>query len=866
MNVRLEEVVSSSGPVAGSVQDVVAGTKQSSSSIPTVPTARETRLVAGIVFLSALAVTLIFHWSASPPHRALCFDARQYFSNTQQVCEFLLSLYKGHPDLSLITSKAFAEAILSDGPVFPGFFGALFSLAFRVPTINDWHTLQFIQSVMHSLSAAMACVLGVRLTGTPKLGLLSGLLWGLYPAAIFWSGVFYTETTVVFFVLLFLTLLSSRSPKILMSVLCGVAAGAVILLKPALAPAAALSCLTLWVNKRAIIAMAVGALLTIAPWAVYTKMTTGQARFTAYRNPSFNLAMGADTEVDGCYVWPGTPLTTMFAADECSIAFPISQWKYHTGDCLRMSARKLTCIFGLMSNDLRQSYFGLSPSALNPLHQVLILFGYAGLLLFAFGGFLKQDHWRRRVGISLFIFVAGHATYILFTPTARYGFTAVPMLCVFASFAIACLMKKQHLPGKRGRIIAGVALACLFPLLLFGETLARQWEPHEVSHAVSVGQTAVKLLDLTAVPAPRNLTSSFLMVDGDDGLTAAEVSINGKILNRKLVHLRKFNSKVYDRCWDLRSLGYPMGISQDQFRQWKGILLDSNEVKWGAKNTITITGKSVPLTIYSDADPQSRQVLLPEFCSVNNVSNSADGLDPRLCSPVPASAIRQHSTIHSSGAGRLTDLGDSLRIRLCAVLADGSAPAAANVQGSTSTGSKEQQRVSGQTHFVHEFGASAFDLFMQDKSIDGVRTNKYNLRSVQRSGAVVDLPAAEPGSHVKVRVTGLVKSASGKQGKAGIVVALLPGRGTPSLTLAATPDFVKAETEWTPFVIEDTVPVELLAPGKRSLYFAVYPGVWLDICGYGTGKNTSDVLVKSIRADVSYENLPDMSHGRSIYY
>ncbi|MBY0548907.1 MAG: hypothetical protein K2W95_16670 [Candidatus Obscuribacterales bacterium] len=848
MNVRLEDKVKS--PEANSSD----GPYSPLDIRETVSSGRSTIFVAGAVFLATLAVTLLFHWTATPPLRALCFDARQYFSNTQQVCEFLLSVYKGHPDTSLITGKAFAEAILSDGPVFPCFFGALFSLAGRSPVINDWHTLQFIQSLMHSLSAAMVCLLGVRLTGMPKLGLLSGLLWGLYPAAIFWSGVFYTETTVVFFVLLFLSLLSARSPKFLMSILCGVAAGAVILLKPALAPAAALSCLTRWGSKRTILAMIVGAVLTIAPWAVYTKVTTGQARFTAYRNPSFNLAMGSDTEVDGCYVWPGTPLTTMFAADECSIAFPISQWQYHTNECLRMSLRKLTCIFGLLSNDLRQSFFGLPPVALNAVHQALIFFGYAGLLLFACGGFLKQDSWRRRIGISTFIFVAGHATYILFTPTARYGFTAVPMLCVFAAFAIACLMKKDLMPGVRGRIIAGVSLVSLFPLLLFGETLARQWEPHEVAHTVSVGQTLVKVLDLTAVTAPVNATSLFLIADGDDSLANAEISINGKVLSDKLVHLRKFNSKVYDRCWDLRSLGYPMGISQDQFRQWKGLVLDASDIKWGAKNTITITGKTAPFVIYSDANPQSRQVLLPEFCSVNNVSNSADGLDPRICSPVLAAAVPQHSTVHSSDSGSLTDLRDSLRVRLCAVVQNG--PTVVAVPASAPDA----------THFIHDFGATDFDLFMQEKSIDGIRSNKHVIKSVQRAGAVVELPPAGVGSHVKVRVTGMIRSASAKPGKAGIVVALLPGRGTSSLTLAATPDYVKVEPQWTPFVIEDTVPVELLAQGKRSLYFALYPGAWLDICGYGTGKNSSDVQVKNIRADVSYESIPDMSHGRQIYY
>ena len=852
MNVQLEEnlqqIKSSSNAAAATASPAKATSDKN-------PTRRSIFLHLGSVFAITLAVTLLFHFLAEPPRRALCFDARQYLANTQQICEFILSVYKGQADFSLLTSKSFVEAILTDGPVFPGFFGTIFSLLGHAPTIGDWRLLQVMQSVMHAASASMVAMLAWRFSDRAKIGVLSGLTWGLYPAAIFWSGVFYTETTVVFFVLSFLTLFSQRSHKLLSSVACGVAAGAIVLLKPALVPAAVLSCLFMYGNKKTFLAVALGAILTVAPWAVYTKFTTGQARFTAYRNPSFNLAMGADTEIDGCYVWPGAPLTSLFASEECSIAFPLSQWQYHTGDCLRMSARKIACLLGAQSNDFRQSYFGIAPKWLNLGHQTLVFFGFLGLFLFVFGGFLKQDSWHRRIGLSLFVFVAGHLTYILFTPTSRYGFTAIPMLCVFLGYAVSCLLHKDRLPGTKGLILSAAALTLWYPLLLWGETWARQSEPKEVSHTLGAGDSVLKVIDLTGLRPPKSTAQVLLLIDGDDGSADAEVSLNGRLLAQKPVHLRNFSTRVYDRCWDLRSLGYPMGISQDQFRQWKAVVLEPSLLKWGQQNLVTLSRRSGTFTVYSDKDPNSRQMLSPDYCSVNNVSNSVVDLDPRIVSRIPTAQIKQRSMLHRSGAHVLSDLKDCLRVKLC-VLFD--TPATAQTSSTDSSANNGA--------FSYDFKPSDFDLYMQDKSVEGIRTNRHVLKSVQRSGAVVELPAAGQGSHVRVRITGMVRSVTAPTGKAGVVVALLPGRGGASLTLAATPDHINATTIWRPFSIDDTLPVELLGQGKRSLYVGVYPGTWLDICGYGASKQSSDLQLKNIHAEVNYTCLPNISHGRTIYY
>ncbi len=816
------------------------------------------------VFAISLSIALLFQQLAEPPRRALCFDARQYLSNTQHICDFVLSVLHGQPTLELVTNRPFVEAILTDGPVFPGFFAGIFALAGHSPSINEWRTIQCIQSVLHALSASMVFLLSFRFTGNLRIGTLSGLLWGAYPAAVFWSAVYYTETTVVFFLLLFLVLFSQKVHHFRSSFCSAVAAGAIILLKPALVPAAVLSCLSLCGTRKTFFAVALGLILTVAPWAVYTKFTTGQARFTAYRNPSFNLAMGADSEVDGCYVWPGTPLTTMFAQDECAIAFPLAQWQFRTAECLRMSARKLSCLLGSESNDLRQSYFGIEPVWLNWPHRLLIVSGFAGFMWFIFGGFTRLDRWRKRVGFSLAIFIAGHLTYVLFTPTARYGFTAMPLLCIFAGYALHCLANKNLLPRRRGLILAAVALTAWSVLLFFGETWARRNEPTEQAHQLLLGETALKEIDLANTQIPQNIEQVLLLIDGNDGVNSAEVSINGTVLNDHPAHLRKFSSRVYDRCWDLRSLGYPMGILQDQFRQWKAVPVAPSLIHWHGKNTVTVSSKVGSCTIYSNQDPLSRQILSPDYCSVNNVSNSPDSVDPRIVSQTPSARVHQASMIHKAPSANLTDTKDSLRIAFCVQFSP-SMSAAIAPAGAIKGASTSLAPADSTTPFEYEFRPSDFDLFMQDKSIHGIRTNRHVMRAAQRMGGLVSLPPAPTTSHMTVKVTGLLRS-QGKNGKAGIVVAILPGRGTSSLTLAATPDYIQADNNWKRFVIEDRIPVELLGQGKRSLYFAVYPGPWLDICGYGPGKKMSDIQLKEIRARISYESYRDLSHDRSIFY
>src|SRR6185369_8015911 len=106
----------------------------------------------------------------------------------------------------------------------------------------------------------------------------------------------------------------------------------------------------------------------------------GHGCITAQRFPAFNLAMGSDTEVDACLVSPAPPLTTMFSHDDdMPLAFPLSQWQFHTADLLRLTAVKLSALWSRQANDFRQTFLGIGQAPQNIWHLLLLFSGIIGL-------------------------------------------------------------------------------------------------------------------------------------------------------------------------------------------------------------------------------------------------------------------------------------------------------------------------------------------------------------------------------------------------------------------------------------------------------------------------------------------------------
>ena len=201
-------------------------------------------------------------------------------------------------------------------------------------------------------------------------------------------------------------------------------------------------------------------------------------------------------------------------------------------------------------------------------------------------------------------------------------------------------------------------------------------------------------------------------------------------------------------------------------------------------------------------------------------------------------------------------MDSSLRIKLAVVpeKATGDPPGSPAQSGSP----KAQVKA-----FSGSVSPKLFDLYMQDSG--GLRTNRRILKALQRTGVQIPLPEITDGTHLRVVVTGEIKSEK-KPGEGGMVVAMVPGAYTPSENLSTCPNALKANTKWTNFEISDVIPKSLLSTKSKSLYIALYPGNWLDICGYGADRNSHDIRVRNMRFEISGVNRPDFANKRLIYY
>lgn len=805
-------------------------------------------LAAGFVFVFTLVCTLSFHFLADGPKRTLCFDARQYIFDTSRITEFILAAVHGQWKPQLVTDTTFLTSILADGPAFPSFFGTLFAFTGHAPDIQDCKFIEVFQSVLHALSATLIFGLSFALTRRLAPAACSALCWATYPAAIFWSGIFYTETTVIFSTLLFVSLLAA-SKRLLTAFGAGLVGGAVALLKPALLPAAVLASLfSIRFSRKSLAVLLLGTAVALAPWVLYTKAMTGQARITAQRFPAFNLAMGADTEVDACLVSPAPPLTTMFSKDdEKPYAFPMAQWQFHTADCLRLAAVKLSSLWSRQANDFRQSFLGFSPAQQNGWHLFLLFSGITGVLTLLTS--LKSTALSRAeqtIAIAGIIFIGSHLCYVLFTPAARYGMTAMPFFLIFAAVAFKALF--QLFRAERSSALkfgACAAVAWLVVLALVkGTALSPVFQQEELAFKLDSNSSAVKTIDFSTVKAPdaSNMFSVLLLVDGDQNLESAEIEVNSHKLDGALQHIRSFESELYQQSFELRSLGYPAGLSADDFRHWRAIRVPAEWINWSGKNRVRITQKIGTGTIFADLT-NDRRMLAINYFSVNSLCNSDSSLDLRVPSPIKTAAVRSESYVNSD-----TPINGSLRIKLA-----------------VAQGKPWQETSELPASFTKEISSKSFDLYVQDPTVNGVRINRINMKAARSTGCLTEIPNLSKSSWVRVRVEGDLRGKS--SGKAEVVVALQPARQSPALVLNMAPQQVAYNGEWKHFVIEDLVPTKLLDESKQqSLYLAVYPGPWLDYCGYTADKRCGDAQFRNLKFQLTPQDRPDLAFKRVLYY
>jgi hypothetical protein len=659
--------------------------------------------------------------------------------------------------MSPIADKQFIGAIANDGPVLTGTFAAIFALLGHIPVNKDWTSFEIIQSVMHALSAALVYIAAKRATKMEAAAVFAGLVWATYPAAVIASGRFYNEPLMLLLALASLVFASQRPATIVSTAGGSYFSGLVFLMKPALFAGAALSylCMLLGAKSkpRALALIAVGVILAFGPWALYTKTFLGKVYFTTPRNSGYNFAMGNDTEVGGVLTSPMPPLTSLHLNETQPTTILYAELANNTSEYLTMVLRKVTRMYANPWNDFRHTYFGLDSEAQQVWHLFLLFGGAFGVAIFVLETLAqnKINYNQNSVQILALGWLASPIVYLLFEANSRYGFSITPFLAVFCAVPFA---RFQAMKSKMSIIwVASGAVAAVFTLLVANlDALTHLGQSKELAFRLAPHEVACKTLTLTSDHKPNFKvpdTRVFIMVDGDERLSQARLSLNGHEIKGALKHLRYFYPSKYSEYYVFQELGYSSDQLPENYRQWRIVEIPQNLVNWSGDNKIEIRAPDQGLLVYGESDGQTRHYLSPLYYSPIKIADASKSMETRLIMPEIKAKIAQVST-RDDGAGHQATLPGALRVHL--VTADPFVP-----QGSEPLPSVAASWPSRGKHF--DITIKNFDPCFATGNPDELHTSRHVVDEAGSVCAVFALPRTVGSNAVKLKLTGLIKAA-----------------------------------------------------------------------------------------------------------
>lgn len=403
--------------------------------------------VVAFIFLFTLGVCLWQNPSSVAPRMTLYFDGGHYLESCRSVFVATQEWLRGAA--SQKTAESVAYFLGLDGPVLPVVSAVAFALAGKMPAATEWPVLVNMQCMFQALAATGIYLLGRVLTGTKLGGVIAGLAWALYPATIVSCGLFLTEPlacllSVSAVVLLYYSVVSEckfGAVRVSRALLTGAVLGALVLLKPALLPAAGLvSLLALVCAERkgpAVLAslfIIAGSSLIIIPWHLFMKQSTGMSVLLPSRRPVYNIATGLNIDSDGWGCHPPHPVTALFPESDSGIAVASGLFSDRPAEVSNLLLRKVTRLWGYPWNDYRYRILGLNCKIQAVLQLLAVLAALcAGVLhvgLSAVPGRLSAG--ARFIGLAAVAVVIAHLCYLPFEGIARYGFTSMPFVVLMA--------------------------------------------------------------------------------------------------------------------------------------------------------------------------------------------------------------------------------------------------------------------------------------------------------------------------------------------------------------------------------------------------------------------------------------------------
>ncbi len=812
------------------------------------------------LFAAVLSAALCNYFLLEHRPTTFQFDGWLYRWTSNRVNEFITGLLNGQFNPSLISDPAFQDRIMPDGPLLPLLFGFLSAVFKHSAYSQDWQFVVAIQCCMHALSACLVVPLAWRLTRSHGWSFLAGALWGFFPVALIQTGVFYTEPTIVFFLLAYTFFLTSEKGNMAKLLATGIFGGSLFVQKVALVPALfASACWKLRATescKRAILFMSIGALLVVGTWGLFTRAVTGNFSLTAQRYPAFNAAVGWDTESDG-QAGTNTPLLELLVSSGGAPGTAmLSQWTVHRQECQLLVVKKLSRLLCTPWNDFMDHCLGLTPQLVAIPHFVLLYLFAFGSLTYLFVGRRNGPLESRTAGDIYLIIVLGHLVYLAFMTNSRYAFTAIPFWAIFSAYffmQVASLWSKSARKSTALAICAcTLAGAVLITLSIQAENLTKLGANHEVAHELKEGATAIKEIEFKPCHLPDQIRTALLMVDGDKRLANTAIEINGHKVTSHLHSLNNFDPVVYQTGMDNAIFAHSAGIAWADLRQWRGIAFPVEWLNREGKNLIKLRQESGSATLYGDSDPNCRTMPDTTFNVAGARSPDCREIESRAQRQYTCGHITQKSWISSAEtSGPKDTVTDSLRIKI------------AVEPGQPASKPPELGKDLASLKKTEEIPVTKFDKLLWQNCGGVLCINKLALKAARSTRTTLTIPDLPGASHIGIRISGQVMAVKDNS-QPSLAVNFTRNPNCAPGVLASTPIYIEAGKQWRNFEICDTIPVKSL--GSRELELSVWPGPWLDVINYGCPRNPAVAAFRNLKIEYSSIQQPTLSLNKLLYY
>ena len=416
--------------------------------------------VAGGLLLLALVVRLVYleHGEDNPFFFAPVVDAHSYVVQARQLVE-----------VSWVGDKPFWQP-----PLYPYFLALIYAVSGDL-----YWTPRFIQCLLGAASCALVFGIGRQVFGI-RVGLLAGAMACLYGPSIYFEGELLPTALAVFLNLLLLFILLQSGRRWRQALAAGLVQGLAIVAVPNAALLAPCACLWYWKSaERAVRSKLVWCLLfaagasavvgsvTARNWAVSGEFIplswNGGVNFYLGNHPDYDRLVG---------IRPGPEWEALMeqplAAGQVGYAERSAYFYRQAGDWITSAPGDFVRLLGykafllVRGEEIKRNqdvYFARTYSWLMgvllwKIHHCAFPFGLLGPLA-AVGMVLAWRH-RPQAGLLLLCTGAYSASLLLFFITGRYRLPLVPLLLLFAGYALVWLVEQRR--DRQWRLL-GIGLA-----------------------------------------------------------------------------------------------------------------------------------------------------------------------------------------------------------------------------------------------------------------------------------------------------------------------------------------------------------------------------------------------------------------------